>query len=127
MDNRGTILVIEDEINLRMTLTAILQRAGFNVTSSARVDEAKQHLNESCYDLVFLDLKTPDQGSSNLVRELNRIQPGIPVILLTPMGFEESPALNNGIGAVAYLFKPFDPARIVAFADEVLKKRPKDS
>jgi DNA-binding NtrC family response regulator len=123
MDNPNTILVIEDENNLRVTLSAILQRAGFNVTSSARLNEAIQNLKERCYDLIILDLKTPDPGRVNWALEFKKMQPGTPVVLLTPLGFEEAPAPSNETGAITQLFKPFDPARIVDCAKEILKNR----
>ncbi len=124
MGSGETILIVDDEINLRTTLSAILQRAGYDIIASSSFPEAIQYLKERCFDLVFLDLKVLEPNGVNLLRELNKIRPGIPVIMLTTTAYDEAAAQSNGVEAVAYLLKPIDPARIVACAEEVLKKKP---
>ncbi len=124
MGSGETILIVDDEVNLRTTLSAILQRAGYNVIASSCFKEALRCLKERCFDLVFLDLKVPEPNGVNLLQEINSIQPGVPVIVLTIATYNEAAAQPAGAGPVAYLLKPVDPARIVDCAEEVLKKKP---
>lgn len=126
MGSGETILIVDDEINLRTTLSAILQRAGYNIVATSSFKKALQNLKERCFDLVFLDLKAPDLNEVYLLGEINAIQPGVPVIMLTATAYNETVAQPDGAGTVAYLLKPIDPARIVACAEEVLKKKPVD-
>ncbi len=114
------ILLIGDEPNLRTTLAAILQRAGYDITTSGSADEALQFLKEKCFDLVILDLKMTELDRIELLPEIKRSHPGIPVIMLTSMALSEAPEPTDGLAAAGYLLKPIDPARIVAFANDVI-------
>jgi DNA-binding NtrC family response regulator len=117
-----TILIVGDEQNLRTTLAAILQRAGYVITTSGSAGEALQYLREKCFDLVFLDLKMTELNGIELLPEIKHRHPGIPVIMLTAMASIETPEPSDELSAAGYLFKPIDPARIVACADEVINK-----
>ncbi len=68
----------------------------------------------------------PEPNGVNLLGEIDAVQPGVPVIMLTAMTFNEAATQPPGAGTVAYLLKPVDPARIIACAEEVLKKKPVD-
>jgi DNA-binding NtrC family response regulator len=117
-----TILIVGDEINLRTTLAAIFQRAGYAITTSCSPKEALQHLGQRGFDLVFLDLKMPNRSGINLLHELKCRHPAIPVIILTASASSETTAKPYQPGTVGYLLKPIDPAKIVAYAEEVLTK-----
>ena len=122
MRSSKTILIVGDEINLRTTLAAIFQRAGYTITSSDNAKEALRYLDQQAFDLVFLDLKMPNQNGFSLLHELECIHPTIPVIILTAYVSSETAAQPYHPGAVGYLLKPIDPAKIVAYAEEVLIK-----
>ena len=117
-----TILIIGDEQNLRTTLAAILQRAGYVITTSGSADEALLYLREKCFDLVFLDLKMTELNRIELLPEIKHRHPGTPVVLLTSLGLNEVPEAADELAADGYLLKPIDPARIVACANEVIQK-----
>ena len=68
-----TILIIDDEPNLRHSLALILQRASYTVTTAADAHEALQNLQAGAYDLTFLDLKLPDRSGMNLLPELRQL------------------------------------------------------
>jgi CheY-like chemotaxis protein len=70
MASTNTILIIDDEPNLRRSLTLILQRAGYTVTMAGNALEANQYLEAGAFDLVFLDLKMPDTNGLELLRYL---------------------------------------------------------
>ena len=122
MGRGETILIVGDEINLRTTLAAIFQRAGYAITTSCSAKEALQHLGQRGFDLVFLDLKMPNRNGLNLLYELKCRHPAISVIILTALASSETITQPYLPGAVGYLLKPIDPAKIVAYAEEVLIK-----
>lgn len=117
-----TVLIIGDEENLRTTLGEILRRAGYVVTIMSQAGEALQSLQETCYDLVFLDLKMKELNGINLLPEIRRRHPGIPVILLTAGAPYDPVDYNDKTTPVGYLLKPIDPARIISYTDETLCK-----
>lgn len=124
MSPRASIMVIDDEFNLRRTLALILQRAGYHVTTAGCAGEALQHLQSSTYDLAFLDLKLPDLGGLSLLAKIRNLQPGLPVVILTAHPSPESMAEARQIGARDYLVKPLDPAHILECVEAILGRPP---
>ena len=62
MNVSGRILIIDDEAAIRQTLTRILRRAGFEVTSAESGNEALDYLRKQEFDLVYLDIRMPDMS-----------------------------------------------------------------
>jgi len=118
-----TILVVDDEPNLRHTLSLILQRAGFQVTMAANGKETMENLRAGAYDLVFLDLKLPDTSGLVLLPEIRRLYPDMPVLILTAHATLESAMEAVRQGARDYLLKPIDPPHILARVHEVLAEQ----
>ena len=67
-----SILIIDDEPNLRRSLALILQREGYTVTTAGNAQEANKCLEAGPYSLVFLDLKMPDINGLDLLPENTR-------------------------------------------------------
>lgn len=120
MTSAKSILVVDDEPNLRATLALILQRAGYVVTTAANADEAHQFLKAGAFDLVFLDIKMPDKSGLTLLTEIRGFYPDIPIILLTAYASLESAIEAIRKGANDYLLKPIDPPQIIDRVEQVL-------
>lgn len=116
----ATILLVDDEENLRHTLALILGRAGYCVSTAESVDEARQHLQAGPFDLVFLDLRMPGTGGLVLLRELRDRFPQMPVLILTAHATLDSAIEAVRCGARDYLLKPFDPPQLLARVEEIL-------
>src|SRR5512139_2422182 len=127
MTTAGTILIIDDEPNLRRSLALILQRAGYAVTTAADAREALQNMQAGAFDLAFLDLKLPDRSGMSLLPELRQLQPDMPILILTAHATLETAMAAVRQGARDYLIKPIDPSHILARVEEVLAEqaRPK--
>jgi len=119
---RASILVIDDEFNLRRTLALILQRADFRVVTAGHAAEALRCLQRSTFDLVFLDLKLPDINGLCLLAEIRRRRPDLPVLILTAHPTPESAAEARHLGARDYLMKPIDPARILECVEAIVSR-----
>ncbi len=122
MRKSGTILIIDDEVNLRSSLSYILQRVGYQVKTASGAQEALHHLVSQQFDLVFLDLQMPGMDGMQLLPEIQLINPHLPVIILTANANLETAIQTMRRGARGYLMKPFDPEQILARADEVLRE-----
>ncbi len=127
MTTTGTILIIDDEPNLRRSLALILQRAGHTVTTAADAREALQNLQAGAFVLAFLDLKLPDRSGISLLPELRQLQPDLPILIVTANATLDTAITAVRQGARDYLLKPIDPPRILARVEEVLAEqaRPK--
>lgn len=123
MPDKASILVIDDEENLRRTLAIILQRAGYEVITAGTVREARQKLEVSACDLAFLDLMLPDTNGLDFLPELRDQYPNMPVVILTAHDRLDSAieALRNG--AWDYMLKPVDPPMIIQRVKEILAER----
>jgi DNA-binding response OmpR family regulator len=108
-----SILIIDDEPNLRRSLGLILQREGYTITTASNAAEAIHLLQAGAYDLAFLDLKLPDQNGIQLLPQIKQLYPDMPILILTAHA-----TLDTAIGAVRmgardYLLKPIDPESIL--------------
>jgi DNA-binding response OmpR family regulator len=124
---KNHILVIDDEPNLRRSLTLILQRAGYDVTSASNAEEARKAIKESDFDLIFLDLKMPDINGLDLLPEIRDDHPDTPVLILTAHATLESAIEAVRKGARDYLLKPIDPEQIIDRVSNLMdeQKHPK--
>lgn len=83
------ILVIDDEANIRDLLSGYLNAIGYRVTSAASVHEALRAVRAEVPDLVISDLQLEDGDGFGMISELKKENPGLPVILLTGVLFDE--------------------------------------
>jgi DNA-binding NtrC family response regulator len=118
----GSILIIDDELNLRSTLSHIFRRAGHQVKTAGEAGEANRHLAAQRFDLIFLDLKMPGKDGLELLPEIRMIDPGVPVIILTACANPDIADQTRCQGARDYLIKPVDPGLILSRASEIMKE-----
>jgi DNA-binding response OmpR family regulator len=120
MTAKASILVVDDEENLRRTLALILQREGYTVMTAASIKEARGCLEAGSYDLVFLDLKLPDASGLTLLPEMRSQYPDMPVLILT--AHDKLGVALEAVrgGARDYLLKPVDPPVLLARVKELL-------
>lgn len=123
MTSAKTILIVDDEPNLRATLALILQREGYAVTTAADANEAHQFLQAGAFDLVFLDIKMPDKSGLTLLTEIRDLYPDIPIVLLTAFASLESAIEAVRKDADDYLLKPIDPFQILERVRQILAKQ----
>jgi two-component system, OmpR family, phosphate regulon response regulator OmpR len=119
-------LIIDDEENLRRTLTRILISAGWNVTGAANAAEALKLASQNHFDLVYLDLRLPDMHGLEILKEIRKIDDQLPVIVLTAYGTMNSAVQSMHLGVTDYLLKPVEPDVLIAHTESILQKRYKD-
>ena len=108
------VLVVDDDHAIRETVALALAKAGYQVERVASAGEARRRLAALRIDLVVCDIYMPGEDGLELLAELRRERPGLPVILMTARGSVETVALAARIGAFAYLAKPFDLSALLA-------------
>lgn len=119
----ASILIIDDEPNLRRSLALILQRAGYSVNTAENEREVKHYLSAGAYDIVFLDLKMPEVNGMQLLPEIRQMYPEMPVIILTAHATLESAIEAVRKGARDYLLKPVDPEEILSRVKQILAEQ----
>lgn len=122
MGTSYSILIIDDEPNLRRSLGLILQRAGYVITTASNAAEAIQLLRAGAYDLAFLDIKLPDQNGIQLLPQIRELYPEMPILILTAHATLDTAIEAVRLGARDYLLKPIDPESILSRVAGILKE-----
>lgn len=117
-----SLIVIDDEPDIRFVLRTALERAGYRVEEAANGIEALERINANPPDAVILDLMMPklDGHSVNLRLKENPTTAHIPVIVITGKGYlKELLEIREDLKVTAYLEKPFQVKTLLDKLDEL--------
>jgi len=103
---RGRILVVDDELAIRLTVGEILRRAGYDATAVASGEEALELIQLQPFDLALIDLVMPGMDGVELMSCLQDVAPDTVMIVLTARGSMETAIEAIRLGAHDYLTKP---------------------
>jgi DNA-binding response OmpR family regulator len=117
----ATVLLVEDERQLRDLVRSYLERAGFMVLSTGSGAEAITMFGSAAPDLVVLDLGLPDVPGVAVAREV-RSAGATPILMLTAKSGEEDRIAGLELGADDYVTKPFSPRELVLRVQAILRR-----
>lgn len=118
MDKR--VLVVDDELSLRLSLEAAFTDWGFQVDVAENGLEAVKMIEKGNHHLVFLDLKLPNRNGLEVLADIRRHSPDTMVIMMTAYGTTASTVEAIKMGAYDYINKPFDLAEIKFLSERAL-------
>ena len=124
MDKTDTILIVDDDPEIRRLLVDYLARNEFTAIAARDGREMWQALERQVIDLIVLDLMLPDTDGLTLYRDLRAksTTPNIPVLMLTARGEETDRIVGIEMGADDYLVKPFNPRELLARIKTILRR-----
>ena len=102
----SSVLIVDDEESIRRAVADILADEGYTPASAASVDEALQCIEQQVPDLVLLDVAMPARDGIELLEELRRSCPELPVIMMSGHGTIETAVRATKLGAYDFLEKP---------------------
>jgi DNA-binding response OmpR family regulator len=117
----NTVLVVEDEKDIRELLRRYLERAGFAVMTTGSGAQAVELLTRRVAELVVLDLGLPDIDGLEVLRAA-RSDGRVPVVVLTARGSVDDRIRGLALGADDYVTKPFSPTEVVLRVQAVLHR-----
>jgi len=117
------ILIVDDEPVICQSCEKIFKRAGHNVKYTTSAREAFRILENEEFDIIFTDLKMPDIGGMEVIREVKQKYPDTVVIIITGFATIASAVETMRFGAYDYLPKPFTPNEILAVLDKAIERR----
>ncbi|HPY34563.1 MAG TPA: sigma-54 dependent transcriptional regulator [Smithellaceae bacterium] len=117
------ILIVDDELNMRLVLTAMLKKEGYEIASAADGSEALSILKSGPIDAVITDLKMPNVNGMELLNHMNDKHPAIPVIIITAHGTVATAVEALKKGALDYITKPFDLDELKNVISKAMKTR----
>jgi len=112
-ESKGTVLIVDDELNALKVLSAILSAEGFLVTQASSVDEAIASMQSAVPDTIVTDMKMPGKTGLDLFDHVKRHHPDLPVIFLTAYGTVETAVKTLTAGAYHYFVKPPDYRELI--------------
>ena len=118
-----SILIVEDDTNIRLPLSTILQQKGYSIDTAKTGQEAIQKSKAKFYNLALIDIKLPDIEGTRLLTTMQETLPKMVKIIIT--GY---PSLENAVealnhGADAYVIKPVKPEKLLALIKEKLEEQ----
>jgi DNA-binding NtrC family response regulator len=106
-------LVIDDEQIVLDSVSTLLRDEGFEVDVSLDGREGLDWAIERNYDVVLTDIRMPDIGGMKVLRDVKRVNPALPVIMITGYASVESAVQAMKLGAAEYIEKPFEPEQLL--------------
>ena len=124
MDRTANILVVDDNDSLCRSLSLVLGRKGYAVSTARDGPEAIQRVKERPFDILFIDIKMPGLNGVQTYKRIKKIRPEAVTMMMTAYAVEElvKEALRNS--AFTCLHKPLDLDQVLSLV-ELIRKNPK--
>ncbi len=119
---KGSVLLIDDEQQLRQLLSRIIRLEGFTVTEAPGLAAARKILQKETPDIILCDVKLPDGNGVDMVKEVKAHYPGTEIILLTAYGNIPDGVQAMRYGAFDYITKGDDNDRIIPLLHRAMDK-----
>jgi two-component system alkaline phosphatase synthesis response regulator PhoP len=117
------ILVVDDEPNVIKSLTFVLKKEGYDVSSAVNGEDAMTKIRESKPNLMFLDVMMPKKNGYEVCQDVksNSSLSDIHIIMLTAKGQEADREKSFNAGADEFMTKPFSPISVIDKVKELLR------
>ena len=113
-----TVLIVDDEKNYPLILSAVLAEEGFETLTANSGSEALAIVKNSDIDLVLTDMKMPSMDGIELLEKIKDKDPDLPVIMMTAYGTVDKAVEAMQKGAYSYILKPFDNESLVLYVNK---------
>jgi len=121
-NDKFNILVVEDDTDLRESISLYIEDEGFSVTGAGSADEFYRCLAQGSYDVAVIDIGLPDESGYVLAEKLRR-NTDVGIIILTARGDIEDRVQGYSVGADLYLVKPVNMRELLAAVVSMTKRR----
>jgi DNA-binding NtrC family response regulator len=121
--NNARILIVDDEVIMRESLAAWLQRDGHAVQTAASGESALKKCRENRFDILLLDIKMEGMDGLEVLRRIKESDADVAVVMITAYGSVATAidAMKNG--AYDYLLKPFDPSELGVLIEKIIQQQ----
>jgi DNA-binding response OmpR family regulator len=116
------VVVIEDELPIRRGVADALRASGYDVSEAGDGDRGLSEATRPGISLVLLDLMLPKRHGLDVLQQLRRVRPTVPVIILTARGSEDDRVRGLKMGADDYVVKPFSARELLARVEALLRR-----
>jgi DNA-binding NtrC family response regulator len=120
---RPKVLVVDDEQGIRLTFDIFLSDEGYDVTTASNYAEAVNRISERDFDVIFADLILDGVSGMDILREVRRRDPSLPVVMMTGAPSDDTDQEAASLGVFEYLTKPVLKDTLLAVARRALSYR----
>jgi two-component system nitrogen regulation response regulator GlnG len=117
----ATILVVDDDIQLRNSFDKLLTEEGHHVSTAPTGEVAIEMIRESSPDLVVTDVRLPGMNGLETFKAIREMDPKIPVIVMTAFGTTDTAIEATKLGAFEYVLKPFEIPDVLTLINQALE------
>jgi CheY-like chemotaxis protein len=123
--DRGAILVVDDEPGVRNLARLILEKSGFTVIVAGDGGEAVEVFNRHADSIAaaIIDLTMPVMSGDETIAKLRRVRPDVPMVLSSGYGEQEMASRFAGRGVAGFLKKPYEPSELLAILEGAIARR----
>jgi DNA-binding NtrC family response regulator len=121
--SKGSILVVDDESEIREGLELLLKTEGYQVASAESGQSGLTRLEERPFDLLLLDVSLPDRNGIEMLKDIHRYDPHLPIVLITAYGSIEMARAAFKSGAMDYITKPWSNDELLAQVAQAVEAR----
>ncbi|GHU37450.1 MAG: response regulator transcription factor [Sediminibacterium sp.] len=125
MDNKASVLLVEDEQHLHEALKLNLELEGYTVTSAYDGNDALKKIAEAYFDLIIMDIMLPELDGISITENLRIHNNDVPVLILSAKNSPADKVLGLRKGADDYLTKPFDLEELLIRVEKLIEKNKK--
>ena len=122
----GTIVIVDDDEQIRELLRLTIPEADFTVREASGGPETLRMIEAETPALVLLDWHMPARPGAEVLEELKRRWPDLPVVVLTAEQRQSERERADALGANAFLTKPFSPIELLETIERVVAQKPPD-
>jgi CheY-like chemotaxis protein len=114
-----TVLLVDDEPDIRFTARFMLETEGYSLLEAATGEQALEMLGETTPDAILLDIRLPGIQGWDVLDHVRNNQPGVPVVMMSAHSSGDTMQRAMDQGSTAYLLKPFKQAELLQVLDDV--------
>ena len=119
------ILVVDDDQVVGKSFERVLTNKGYRVDTALSGREAFEKYAGADFDMVFTDMRMPDQDGLEVARRIKEMNPWLPIVIVTGYGTQEAEAKAKAMGVAEFLQKPLTPSIIEEVAARVMGRTAK--
>jgi len=121
MENKASVLIIDDDIGMTETLYDIMTDLGYRVEVAKDGFKAMEKVRAQTFDVILMDIKMPGINGVETIKQIKGIRPEATVMMMTAYSVEDLVAEALNEGAYGIMYKPVDVNQLVEFIERVKK------
>lgn len=120
---KGSVLIIDDEEEIRESIEMLLNSEGISTATAGDGEEGLKKIEDNLFDVVLLDLMLPGKSGMEVQKDIKRVDPTLPVVIITAIGALETAVTAIKEGSFDYIAKPWNNEKLLVVVGNAIKQR----